>query len=654
MFSGKDLFKGIACPKAEKCDLLNCIFSHNEKQEEIQQRTSTLITSKLPHAQYKDDVNALVEGDRKRIKLRNGAKASVNPSLAKDSLQSSFISIPAASVSRNASESKIAGDAARKRDLKSMSRAISPPPKERDIKVPSGTKDSVKTKAIRPAETLNPRLVQTHPAPHSMRLELLRTLHTELSRLNKQVTDSKNEEHKKLRLSLQGVIKLALDEEEKVATTQPSVYRNVMGHTIVRFRKMKFDEWIELRLQSLSTLVLSGASANGTKFEQDRDLKPVHERLMISRFHVKLSELRNHGYIIEAPSQKDIDSTKAAIVMSDFWELCDRCGSRFQMFPERRLSDGAFTTGGTCKYHWGKPYKAKGSKEALRPCCGNPIGTPGCTEHDTHVFKTTDPKRLADVLQFKLTPENPKADPNLVVAFDCEMGYTTRGLEVIRVSATKWPNGEKLLDVLVRPVGYILDLNTRFSGVTTEQFLNAPDYDSNLSSTLVPEKLHIMSSPSAARDLLFSYVSPSTPLLGHAIENDLTILRVLHPIIIDTAILYPHRAGLPYRIGLKALTKEHLNQDIQIAGSEGHDSLEDAKATGDLVRAKVKQEWRIMKASGWTIDGDSFVPPKSLDQKNIIKALKYCEPPKTDWFKSNGTQAGEHKAKLQSTPPRQK
>src|ERR1700760_1605451 len=138
MFSGRDLFKGIACPKADKCDLLNCIFSHNEKQEEIQQRSSNLNTSKSSSVQNKDSVNAPVEGDRKRIKLESGAKASAPSSRPKDSLQSSAVDIPATGESPNASGSKATKSAAGTKLLQSMSRAISPPSKEREIKVPSG------------------------------------------------------------------------------------------------------------------------------------------------------------------------------------------------------------------------------------------------------------------------------------------------------------------------------------------------------------------------------------------------------------------------------------------------------------------------------------------------------------------------------------
>ncbi|KAI0475132.1 hypothetical protein GGR56DRAFT_694659 [Xylariaceae sp. FL0804] len=50
--------------------------------------------------------------------------------------------------------------------------------------------------------------------------------------------------------------------------------------------------------------------------------------------------------------------------------------------------------------------------------------SPGCTQSPTHVFKTTHPARLASVLNFAKTPDNPTVPKDRAVCFDCEMGYT--------------------------------------------------------------------------------------------------------------------------------------------------------------------------------------------------------------------------------------
>jgi hypothetical protein len=122
----------------------------------------------------------------------------------------------------------------------------------------------------------------------------------------------------------------------------------------------------------------------------------------------------------------------------------------------------------------------------------------------------------------------------------------------------------------------------------------------------------MVESPQVARDLLFSHLSPEVPLIGHGLENDLNAIRVIHPTIIDTVLLYPHKAGLPFRNSLKALMALHLNRQIQVVidgKMEGHDSKEDANAAGDLVRYKLKQEWQRMQSSGWELGNEGFKPP---------------------------------------------
>lgn len=196
------------------------------------------------------------------------------------------------------------------------------------------------------------------------------------------------------------------------------------------------------------------------------------------------------------------------------------------------------------------------------------------------------------------------------------VGYTTLGMELIRLTATSWPDGDELLDVLVRPLGEILDLNSRFSGVWPEHYNNAIPYDSAPSDETSSEaveasesRLRLVKSPAIARDLLFQHLSPKTPLIAHAAENDLNATRIIHPSLIDTVLLYPHPRGLPIRHGLKMLMKRHLDKNIQMGGAQGHDSKEDARAAGELVRLKVAEMWKSMMREGWSVRDGVFFPP---------------------------------------------
>jgi hypothetical protein len=69
------------------------------------------------------------------------------------------------------------------------------------------------------------------------------------------------------------------------------------------------------------------------------------------------------------------------------YEECDRCNSRFQVFPNRDELTGRLTTSGPCHHHPKKktyPHRTKGDtgpKEAYYPCCGQTVGTAGCKSY---------------------------------------------------------------------------------------------------------------------------------------------------------------------------------------------------------------------------------------------------------------------------------
>lgn len=370
----------------------------------------------------------------------------------------------------------------------------------------------------------------------------------------------------------------------------------------------------------------------------NRDFEPIdtglttsQELRVLTHLVADQTSLIPYGYIPTPPTEAQAAEAAAAVEMSRNYEICDRCSARFQVYPERN-PEGKLTSNGPCKHHPNKktfPQKTRGDiasglmKEPYHPCCNGPAGSPGCTQGADHVFKASDPARLAAVLPFTRTPENesPSKDKHgrkvEAVTFDCEMGYTTLGLELIRLTAISWPDGEELLDVLVRPLGVVIDLNSRFSGVWPEHFTNAIPYDQHEANKAVstkpnPSSLLLVDNPQKARELLCSFITPSTPLIGHAIDNDLNSVRLCHPTIVDTIVLYPHPRGLPLRFGLKMLSNKYLARNIQMGGDRGHDSLEDAQATGDLVRVKVGEKWKLLSAKGWKFVDGSLVPPPSM------------------------------------------
>ncbi len=375
----------------------------------------------------------------------------------------------------------------------------------------------------------------------------------------------------------------------------------------------------------------TAASDSPNSVEIKTGLTPEQELLVLRRLRTPIDDKAMFGYVPAVPSDEDIQKARDAEEAAKGWEACDRCSSRFQVFPGRREEDGALASGGACTYHPGKIYyshkqpgeRALGVSDRRYRCCSQAVGdSAGCATAATHVFRTSDPKRLALLWNFVETPPNPAAAATAAaVAFDCEMGYSVKGFELIRLTATSWPSGDELLDVLVQPMGEILDLNSRYSGVWPEDMVNAVPFSTKSQPPPPPlaegerRRMQMVSSPVVARDLLFSLISPDTPLIGHGLENDLNCVRIVHPTIVDTVLLFPHNKGLPVRYGLKALTEMHLHKHIQVETEgklAGHDSAEDAQAAGDLVRFKIMKEWTKMKVDGWRVEDGELVGPAGV------------------------------------------
>lgn len=639
MFTARGLFSEVLCPYQETCVLPRCIFKHQAGTSTIANSTAT--------TQDQLSVSGTEERQAKRQKLNdenlspsNHHQDAVTIGLGKE-------------VARPASpKSKL-----NEKPTKSLAatRAISPPPLRRKAEngALSVVKQTPSQKATTPIattpkpaakiphkaplriETLNPRaLTFQAPASHDMRFRLVRALHDQMLRLNNELAKDASDAEEALVLSEQALITRALDIEQDAAGSA-SIYANVVKNKIYTYKKMSVKQWVEERSkevaqeQAKQAAILSEAQAvktSGPPKTIETGLSTDEELTLLHRLYTPISSLSQHGYVSTIPTDKEIESANQGVEASKGWEVCDRCKTRFQVFPGRREEDGALQSGGKCTYHYGKPYwqdrpagEPKAKREKKYRCCGESIGeSSGCTQAENHVFKISEVKRLAAILNFEKTPENLDMVADRPVCIDCEMGYTVYGLELIRLTATSWPSGAPLLDVLVRPVGPILDLNSRYSGVWPKDMAialpwtaDAPKQPELDPSTSKP-KLRIVDSPASARALLFTHLSPLTPLIGHGLENDLNATRLIHPTVIDTALLYPHKAGLPYRNGLKALMQTHLNRHIQVVVDgkmEGHDSKEDANAAGDLVRLALANEWKKMQREGWVVNDGVFKPP---------------------------------------------
>lgn len=157
-----------------------------------------------------------------------------------------------------------------------------------------------------------------------------------------------------------------------------------------------------------------------------------------------------------------------------------------------------------------------------------------------------------------------------VMSVDCEMCKAESDEFVLtRVSLLDW-DGTTVLDKLVKPDLAIKDYLTQYSGIT-------PAMLEDVTTTL-----------SDIQQELLGLITPHTILVGHSLNSDLNALKLTHPFLVDTGILFPHPRGPPYKQSLKWLAQKYLHREVQ-KGTKGHDSVEDARTCLDLVKQKCEK-----------------------------------------------------------------
>ncbi|KAL0108513.1 hypothetical protein PUN28_015210 [Cardiocondyla obscurior] len=151
---------------------------------------------------------------------------------------------------------------------------------------------------------------------------------------------------------------------------------------------------------------------------------------------------------------------------------------------------------------------------------------------------------------------------------DCEMCLTTSGnLELTRISIVD-ESMNVIYDTLVKPENPITNYLTRYSGIT-ESMLQ----DVTVTLHDVQQKL---------RTLL-----PSDAILvGQSLNSDLHTLKMMHPYIIDTSVIFNLTGDRYRKTKLQILAREFLGEIIQ-DNKDGHCSTEDSKASMKLVKLKL-------------------------------------------------------------------
>ncbi|XP_059244515.1 RNA exonuclease 1 homolog isoform X2 [Mustela nigripes] len=382
--------------------------------------------------------------------------------------------------------------------------------------------------------------------------------------------------------SNQEAIEKALNEEKVAYDRSPSknIYLNVAVNTLKKLRGLVPSSAPGLTKTSGRRLVshemvLGGKLATKTSFSLSRPSSPRVEDLKGAALYGRLKEylltedqLKENGYPFphpERPGGAVLFTAEEKKPKDSSCRICCRCGTEYLV-----SASGRCVREEECYYHWGRLRRNRvaGGWETQYTCCSAAIGSTGCQVAKQHVqdgrkenlegFVKTFDKELSE-----------DAHPG-IFALDCEMSYTTYGLELTRVTVVD-TDMHVVYDTFVKPDNEIVDYNTRFSGVTAADLA-----DTSISLRDV-------------QAVLLSMFSADTVLIGHSLESDLLALKVIHTTVVDTSVLFPHRLGLPYKRSLRNLMADYLRQIIQ-DNVDGHSSSEDASACMHLVIWKIRED----------------------------------------------------------------
>jgi RNA exonuclease 1 len=225
---------------------------------------------------------------------------------------------------------------------------------------------------------------------------------------------------------------------------------------------------------------------------------------------------------------------------------------------------------------------------------------------DTHVALLED----GDVPEFEIEQGSLTAGRN-IISVDCEMCKSENDqLVLTRISLLSWDD-TVVLDKLVKPDVAIKDYLTQWSGIT-EAMLQ------DVTTTLADIQKELL-----------ELLTPRAILVGHSLNSDLNALKLTHPFLIDTGILYPHPRGPPYKQSLKYLAQKYLKREVQ-KGTQGHNSVEDARTCLDLVKQKCEKgpRWGSGDTNAESIFRrlDRSVRPKSNDSHRFGAVIDWGDP----------------------------
>ncbi|KAI0531898.1 ribonuclease H-like domain-containing protein [Xylaria digitata] len=194
--------------------------------------------------------------------------------------------------------------------------------------------------------------------------------------------------------------------------------------------------------------------------------------------------------------------------------------------------------------------------------------------------RNTNPRNAAGNTPLPLPQPSPgRRGRYAALVVDCEMVAIENNMQdLVSISVVDFLTGNVVLNSLVQPTARVRDWRMRMTGVNPA-ILRAAKQD--------PGRTVLAGWPEARKRIL-ALVDAETVLIGHALPNDLKILRIAADRVVDSVVVVAQAAfgrstdRFPRKWGLKNACQELIGVEVQ-RGRAAHDPLEDALATRELL-----------------------------------------------------------------------
>uniref|UniRef100_A0A8C8E4C4 Exonuclease domain-containing protein n=1 Tax=Otus sunia TaxID=257818 RepID=A0A8C8E4C4_9STRI len=320
----------------------------------------------------------------------------------------------------------------------------------------------------------------------------------------------------------------------KAMTEEQSVYdrcgskKMYLNFAVKTLKKLREHGGLSNRRSSSHDGSTKSEEEKGKERAREMSVLPFNDALyrLLEDYLLTEEQLKENNFPRPNPEKN------GSAILNAFKRVCCRCGEVYTV-----TSSGEHTRKEECNYHSGRVLEEKGRYpwhsifvEALHVHDGRREKLEGFTKTD-----------------IKSPPLDGKYG---VYALNCEMCYTTHGLELTRVTVVD-AKLQVVYDSFVKPDGKVVDCDKRLSGVTKD----------DLKKTTT--------SFQSVQAILLNLFSADTILIGHNLENDLFALKLIHDRVVDTSVVFPYQLGLPHKVELRCLMADYLRRIHQDDGKSG-------------------------------------------------------------------------------------